>query len=202
MTSFPKIHILDKNSSRRAQIAFGLTQQAISTQIYENLEELLSWAPRDGLLLLNDNVANDAVDIIGRKISSQGGYLPIAMYSDSPSTARIVQAMLAGAVDYLEWPFPVDRLEETMARLDGEAEGRLRAAQKRNEAQAAIQLLTRRELDVLRAMVAGRGNKQIALELQISPRTVEIHRANLLDKLNVRSSSEAIRIGIYGGLDM
>lgn len=201
MASFPKVHILDKNSSRRAQIAFRLTERDISTQIYENVEELLGWAPKAGLLLLNDNVSNDAVDTIGRKVSSTGGFLPIAMYSESPSTARIVQAMLAGAVDYLEWPFPVDRLDETMARLDGEAEGRLRAAQKRHEAEAAINRLTRRELEVLSAMVAGQGNKQIALSLQISPRTVEIHRANLLGKLNAQSSSEAVRVGIYGGLD-
>ena len=201
MTSFPKVHILDRDSSRRAQIAFGLAQREIPSQIYENLEELMRWAPRDGLLLLNDNVANDTVDTIGRQVSSEGGFLPIAVYSDRPSTARIVQAMLAGAVDYLEWPFPVDRLEETMARLDGEAEGRLRAAQKRSDAAAALKRLTKRELDVLGAMVAGSSNKQIAIDLKISPRTVEIHRAHLLDKLNAQSSSEAIRIGIYGGLD-
>lgn len=201
MVNFPKVHILDKNSSRRAQIAFGLTQRKIANQIYENLEELLSWSPREGLLLLNDSVADDAVDTIGRKISSEGGFLPIAMYSENPSTDSVVQAMLAGAVDYLDWPFPVDRLDETMARLDAEAEGRVLAAQRRNDATAALQLLTKRELDVLRAMVAGQGNKQIALGLQISPRTVEIHRSNLLCKLNAQSSSEAIRIGIYGGLD-
>lgn len=201
MTSFSKVHILDDNSSRRAQIAFGLAQRKISTQIYENLDELLSWAPREGLLLLNDNVTQDAVGAIGRQVSSKGGFLPIAMYSESPSTAGIVKAMLAGAADYLEWPFSDDRLDETMARLDGEADGRLRAAQKRNEAETAIRLLTMRELEVLRAMVAGLGNKQIASELQISPRTVEIHRANLLAKLNAQSSSEAIRIGIYAGLD-
>lgn len=201
MLSLTRVHILDKDSSRRAQIAFGLTKHDVSTQIYENLEELLGWAPNEGLLLLNDNVASDALETIGRKVSSQGGFLPIAMYSEQPSTAQIVQAMLAGAIDYLEWPFPVARLQETMARLGGEAETRLRSARRRSEAEAALANLTQREHEVLCAMVGGLGNKQIGKELKISPRTVEIHRANLLGKLNAKSSSEAIRIGIYGGLD-
>jgi FixJ family two-component response regulator len=192
---------LDKDSSRRAQIAFGLTKRDVPTQIYENLEELLSWAPNDGLLLLNDNVASNALEAIGQKVAKQGGFLPIAMYSEHPSTASVVQAMLAGAIDYLEWPFPVARLDETMARLGGEAEARIRAARRRSEAEAALANLTQREREVLCAMIDGSGNKQIALALQISPRTVEIHRANLLGKLNAQSSSEAIRIGIYGGLD-
>lgn len=201
MLSLPRVHILDRDSSRRAQIAFGLAQHAESTQIYENVEELLRWAPSEGLLLLNDSVVAGEVERIGQDVAARGGFLPIAMYSEKPSTAQIVQAMLAGAIDYLEWPFPVARLEQTVARLGGEVEAKLRAAQRRSKAAAALQQLSQREQEVLRAMVEGQGNKQIALSLQISPRTVEVHRANLLVKLNAQSSSEAIRIGIYGGLD-
>lgn len=201
MSQVAKVHILDKDSSRRAQIAFGLAKNAVATQIYENLEEMLGWAPNEGLLLLNDNVADNALEVIGDQVASQGGFLPVAMYSEKPSTAQIVQAMLSGAIDFLEWPFPMARLEETMARLDGEAAARVRAARRRSDAQSAIASLTQREREVLSAMVGGLGNKQIGLELAISPRTVEIHRSNLLGKLNAQSSSEAIRIGIYGGLD-
>lgn len=202
MSVLSKVHILDGDSKRRAKIAYGLAKSSIQTQIYENLEELLSWTPRDGLLLVNDNDADDALATIGKRVASAGGYLPIAMYGEKPSTTRVVQAMLAGAVDYLEWPFAVDRLDETIARASSEAEQRLRAERRRSEAENALRALSPREIEVLRAMVAGSSNKQIALDLKISPRTVEIHRANLLSKLNAHSSSEAIRIGIYAGLDM
>ena len=201
MSSSTKVHILDNNASRRAQIAFGLAKSEVSTQIYENLEELLGWAPTDGLLLLNDNVGDDVIDAIQHQVSKQGGFLPVAVYSERPSTAQIVQAMLAGAIDYLEWPFPAGRLKQTMARVGDEAEVNIRAAKRRSDAEAALAKLSQREREVLRELVAGSNNKQIAAKLGISPRTVEIHRANVLAKLNARSSSDAIRIGIYGGLD-
>ena len=201
MSKMSKVHILDKDPSRRAKIAFGLAQQDISTQIYENFHELIDWAPSDGLLLLNDTFDEDKVADLGERLSVRGSCLPIALYGEEPPARRIVQAMLAGAIDYLEWPFPASRLNETMARVDEEAGARLRATQKRYEARAALAVLTKRELAVLAAMVSGASNKQIAQDLQISPRTVEVHRANVLAKLNVQSSSEAIRLGIYGGLD-
>lgn len=201
MSTLSKVHILDADSARRAKIAFGLASSSIQAEIYENLEELLGWTPRDGLLLVNDNDCDDAIARIGERVADTGGYLPIAMYGEKPSTTRVVQAMLAGAVDYLEWPFEAEQLNATMTRVASEAEQQLRAARRTAEAQNALKPLSPREHQVLRAMVAGSSNKQIAIELKISPRTVEIHRSNLLSKLNAQSSSEAIRIGIYAGLD-
>jgi RNA polymerase sigma factor (sigma-70 family) len=195
------VHILDADPSRRAAIAFGLTQRNISTQIYENVEEFLNWGPREGLLLLNEDAAGESVSEINCHLSACGAFVPLAMYSDNPTTMQIVRAMLAGAIDYLEWPFDAARLEQTATKIEGEALVRLRERQKRSEAVAAVSALTEREREVLRAMVEGCGNKQIAKMLEISPRTVEVHRANLLGKLNAQSSSEAIRLGIYAGLD-
>lgn len=195
------VHIVDADPSRRAKVAFGLAQQNVSTQIYENVEELLDWAPRKGLLLLNEEAAGDCLLHISRALSVSGAFVPIAMYSDDPSTVQIVRAMLAGAIDYLEWPFDAARLQETAEKVEGEAFLKLRERQKRDEASAALAALTDREREVLAEMVEGNGNKQIAKNMGISPRTVEVHRANLLAKLNARSSSDAIRLGIYAGLD-
>lgn len=195
------VHILDADPSRRAKIAYGLSENHVSTQIYENVEEFLDWAPREGLLLLNEAAAGDYIADINRALSSAGAFVPIAMYSDDPSIVKIVRAMLAGAIDYLEWPFDADRLNETVAKVEGEAFLKLRERQKRDEATAALTALTDREREVLGQMVEGNGNKQIAKNLGISPRTVEVHRANLLARLNARSSSDAIRLGIYAGLD-
>lgn len=196
-----KIHIVDGNSSRRAQIAFDLASCELTTQIYEDVAELLAWKPKDGLVLLNETAAGDAIEKITQTVTADGAFVPVAMYSDEPSTMRIVRSMLAGAIDYLEWPFDASRLEETLAKVDGEAALKLRAAQKRSAAESATATLTEREREVLIEMIDGLGNKEIAKALSISPRTVEVHRANLLAKLNARSTSDAIRIGIYAGLD-
>lgn len=196
-----RVHVVDKMPSRRAKIAFEFAQRNYSTQIYENVEELLAWGPTEGLLLMNEATAGDAINKVIRSVTSAGSYLPIAMYSEKPSTVLIVKAMLAGAIDYLEWPFDENRLHEAVKRMNEQALIRRRAIQKKAQAESALAELSSREMQVLKGVVQGLGNKEIAREMEISPRTVEVHRANMLDKLNARSTPEAVRIGIYGGLD-
>ena len=201
MSYAEKIHVLDADASRRAQIAFRLSEGRYSTQIYENVNELIEWSPDEGILLLNGDTAGDSITEIRTAINAKGGGLPIAMYDVKPSTVSIVRAMLAGAIDYLEWPIDNAKLEATVTSIDTGAAFRLKENQKKQEATALTSLLSSRELQVLTLMVKGHGNKSVALELAISPRTVEIHRANVLAKLNAGSSADAVRIGIYAGLD-
>lgn len=201
MSCHSKIHILDSDASRRAQIAFALAEDNFSTQIYENVSELIEWSPDEGVLLLNGDTAGDAIEQISAAVGTKSGGMPIAMYDVKPSTAAIVRAMLAGAFDYLEWPIDVGKLEATVSAIEGTAASRLKEHQKRQEAEALTRGLSGRECEVLSLMVKGFSNKTIAQELGISPRTVEIHRAKVLTKLNAASSSDAVRIGIYAGLD-
>ena len=201
MSYLAKIHVLDADASRRARLAFGLSEGGYATQIYESVSELIEWSPTAGMLLLNGATAGDSIEEISKAISAHGGGLPIAMYDEEPTTVSIVRAMLAGAIDYLEWPIDPSKLEATVSSIDSAAASRLKENQKRQEAQALTRELSGRELQVLTMMVQGHGNKSVALELGISPRTVEIHRANVLTKLKAGSSSDAVRIGIYAGLD-
>jgi two-component system response regulator FixJ len=105
-----------------------------------------------------------------------------------------VQAMKAGAVDFIEKPFEkavlLSAIEQGIDRLKRSSAGRERA----DEAAVRLQALTPRERDVLDGLAKGLPNKTIAYDLGISPRTVEIHRANLMSKLEVRSLSEALRL--------
>ena len=201
MSYLGKVHVLDADASRRAQIAFRLSEGKHPTQIYENVAELIEWSPEDGMLLLNGDTAGDSIEKIKSAINARGGGLPIAMYDVKPSTVSIVRAMLAGAIDYLEWPIDTAKLEATVTSIDARAALRLKENQKKREAQALTSQLSSREIQVLTLMVKGHGNKSVALELGISPRTVEIHRANVLGKLEAGSSADAVRIGIYAGLD-
>jgi len=114
--------------------------------------------------------------------------------------AMAVEAMRAGALDFLEKPYDRASLlhfvEEGFRQIE-EADAASRRGQ---AAQDKLSRLSARETDVLTGLIAGRPNKVIAYDLGISPRTVEIYRANLMDKLEVRSLSEALRIAFAAGL--
>ena len=111
-----------------------------------------------------------------------------------------VKAMKAGALDFIEKPYEADFLlrivDAAFSRLEQDSEEAARV----DAAKALIDKLSPRETDVLKGLIEGRSNKIIAYELDISPRTVEIYRANLMEKLEVRSLSEALRIAFAAGL--
>jgi two-component system response regulator FixJ len=111
-----------------------------------------------------------------------------------------VQAMKAGALDFIEKPYEAEQLMQVIgtafSRLDQDSGAMARV----DLARAKIAKLSPRECDVLMGLIEGRSNKVIAFELDISPRTVEIYRANLMEKLEVRSLSEALRVAFAAGL--
>ncbi len=116
------------------------------------------------------------------------------------NVALAVQAMKAGAIDFIEKPYQAEKLlaaiEVAFARLTEDSA----AAAHVQQAAAKIAVLSPRERDVLTGLIEGRANKVIAHELEISPRTVEIYRANLMTKLGVRNLPEALRIAFAAGL--
>ena len=196
-----RVHILDKDVKRRAMIAYGLSSKNYRAQIYENLEEVVNFPPRDGFLLLNDSFAGEEMSHVTGVIASNQARVPVIVFGEEPTTDDVVQAMLAGAVDYLEWPFEPEQFERSLARAEGDSSSQARAVERRQNAAARLEALTEREREVLRNLINGHSSKDIGLMLGISPRTVEVHRASLIAKLGARSTSDAIRIGIYGGLD-
>jgi len=199
--SYDKVHILDKDVKRRAAIAFGLSARNYKAQVYENLEEVVNFPPRDGLLLLNDDFAGDEMSYVTGVIAANLARVPVIVFGEEPSTESVVKAMLAGAVDFIEWPFDPERFEQSLARAEGDVSSQTRAVERKQNALARLEALTEREREVLRNLIHGHSSKDIGIILGISPRTVEVHRASLITKLGARSTSDAIRIGIYGGLD-
>jgi two-component system response regulator FixJ len=127
-------------------------------------------------------------------LNERGIALPVIIMTGHGDVTLAVQAMKAGAVDFIEKPFEkavvLGAIEQAFARLDRSA----KAQQRAEEAQVQLQALTPREREVLDGLAGGLPNKTIAYDLGISPRTVEIHRANVMTKLGVRSLSEALRI--------
>ena len=201
VTSNDKVHIIDKDAKRRAMIAYGLSSNNYRAQIYENLEEVANFPPRDGFLLVNDEFAATELSYVSGIVAANLARVPMIVFGEDPSTNNVVKAMLAGAVDYLEWPFDQQRFEQSVARAESGASAQTRAVERRQNALARLEALTDREREVLRHLIQGHSSKDIGAILAISPRTVEVHRASLIAKLAARSTSDAIRIGIYGGLD-
>jgi len=137
---------------------------------------------------------------VQRALQDRGVILPVIVMTGHGDVNVAVQAMKAGAVDFIEKPFEktvlISALDEGFARIEQAGRHSVRA----EESRIRLQTLTPREHDVLEGLVRGYPNKTIAYDLDISPRTVEIHRANLMSKLGVASLSEALRIAFAAGL--
>lgn len=195
-----KIHIVDRDSRRRAKFAFDLTAVDRRAEIYENFEEVLDAGLTAGMLFVHDSEPGLYTQDVNGPVSN-GIAIPFALYGEQPSTSQVVDAMLSGAVDYLEWPFGVNRVTDAIARVQDDPHSFSRVRARRAKTVAQIGILSSRERAVLQQIILGSCNKKIAADLGISPRTVEVHRANMLTKLRARSSADAVRIAIYAGLD-
>jgi two-component system response regulator FixJ len=151
-----------------------------------------------GVLLLDFHMPGaSGLDVLEAIIGK--GFASIILTGQGNVTLA-VEAMKAGAVDFMEKPYEVEMLMQVVETAFERIEMSNDAASRVEEARAKIAKLSPRETDVLKGLIEGRSNKVIAYDLDISPRTVEIYRANLMDKLEVRSLSEALRIAFAAGL--
>jgi two-component system response regulator FixJ len=130
------------------------------------------------------------------EIRTRGLEIPVVIMTGHGDVPLAVRAMKAGALDFVEKPFDDEAMLASVKRalLIGHQE-RARLAEAK-AAQELVALLTPRERNVLEKLVGGRSNKVAAYELGISPRTIEIHRANIMDKMRARSLSEVVRIAL------
>lgn len=197
------LYVVDDDNAERASLqALLSTRFACVVRGFRSgrafLEEAAELTP--GVLLLDVNTPGaGGLDVLRAVGSCEGRFVPLVL-TGSRSVETAVAAMKANAADYLQKPCDARTLiaavEAAMTRL-----GHARAArQRRGTAKGNIAKLSLRETEVLKGLIEGRPNKQIAHELSLSPRTVEIYRAKLMDKLDVRSLSEALRVAFTAGL--
>lgn len=197
------IHLVDDDEAIRRSAGFMLKTSGYQVKAYASGVELMKEA-RDlatGCILLDVRMPGmDGLEV-QQALRERGIGFPVIVMTGHGDVGVAVQAMKAGAVDFIEKPFEkavlLSAIEEGFSRLEQSGRNNTRA----EEAKVRLQALTPRERDVLEGLVRGHPNKTIAYDLDISPRTVEIHRANLMSKLNVASLSEALRIAFAAGLD-
>jgi len=133
-----------------------------------------------------------------RRLRASKISVPVIVITGHGDVALAVEAMKAGAVDFIEKPFDdevlVGAIRSALARRAEDAKGEARSA----EIQGRLQLLSSREREVMDGLVAGKPNKIIAHDLGISPRTVEVYRANLMTKMQADSLSDLVRMVLVG----
>jgi PAS domain S-box-containing protein len=197
----PLIHIVDDDAHVRAATSYLLTGQGYTTEVYASGEELLARPKlRDGCILLDLRMPGLGGAEVMAELSARGELLPVIMMSGHGDLGDAVQAMKLGAVDFLEKPYlepaliaAVERALDTARRTRDRREARSAAA-------ARLERLSPRERQVLQGLVAGMTNKAIARSLRLSPRTVEMHRASMMDDLGLASLSQALRLAIDADL--
>ena len=126
--------------------------------------------------------------------------VPVIVVTGHGDVALAVEAMKIGAADFFEKPFDDDLLLASVRSALREQDGQIKRFAERAEIESRIAALSPRERDVLRGLVEGRANKQIAFDLGISPRTVEIYRANLMNKMQADSLSDLVRMALVAGM--
>ncbi len=190
------IHCLDSSSRVRADLARTILGLGYHAEVYANLEELTNCRPENGLIIAKDQMETGGIPELARRLRAADILLPIVGYSEEPAISQSVAALKAGALDYLALPSDMARLEEILGDLVGEANALMEALRVISDARKRLDKLSPRERDVVDRLALGMTNKEIARELGISPRTVEIHRANMKQKLGARHSAEAVRLHI------
>ncbi len=192
----PLVHLVDDDGAVRRSVGFTLKTSGFRVNSYESGVELLKSIGDlgEGCILLDIRMPSmDGLEV-QQSLKDRGVTLPIIIMTGHGDVTLAVKAMKAGAIDFIEKPFE----KATLLGAIDQGVKRLRDVEKGSdlakEAIVRLGALTPRERDVLGGLAQGLPNKTIAYDLGISPRTVEIHRANLMTKLEARSLSEALRI--------
>ncbi|WBH17850.1 response regulator transcription factor [Sphingomonas radiodurans] len=196
------VHIVDDDEAIRQSIGFLLRKDGYEVRTHASGTAFLKEATREtpGCVLLDVRMPDlDGLEVQAR-LAAQGIALPVIMLTGHGDVTLAVRAVKAGAVEFLEKPFErvalLAAIEEALRQAGRNDRHRLAAT----EAKVRLAALTPRERDVLDGMVIGRPNKLIAFDLDIATRTVEVHRANLMEKLAARSLSDVLRIAFAAGL--
>ena len=200
MSNDNMVFVIDDDEGIRQLLHAALDSAGFTTATYASGRAFLEVAPRltSGCILLDVRMPEmDGLEVL-QELNKRGTRLPVILMSGYADTAIAVQAMKAGAADFIEKPVDIGRL---LATIDHALSSKRRIPLSEISAAAKrIAKLSRRERQVLSGLLAGGINKTIAGDLGISVRTVEIHRARMLDRLGVQSLAEAIRLAVLSGL--
>ena len=196
-----EILIVDDDEAVRDSLRALLESSGFAVREFDCAKALLqAVTPANGAVIADVRMPDMDGLTLQEEITRRQMGLPVIIITGHGDVPLAVRAMKAGVVDFLEKPIDEDLLLESVGRaLSFATQARDRASWAQ-AAEKRISLLTGRERQVLEHLVAGRSNKVIAHELDISPRTVEIHRAHLMEKMQANNLSELIRLALAAGI--
>jgi len=191
--------IAEDDDAVRDALLVLLRSEGIRARAFSNGAELLANLPEvDSACVITDvrMPDMDGIEVVRRLAELKGHTWPVIVITGHADVPLAVQMMKAGVVDFIEKPFDPNRLLEAVRGCLGHLSEQKTARQTRIEVAERIALLSQRENQVFRALVEGRSNKEIAADLSISPRTVEIFRAKVMSKMQATSLSALVRMGL------
>lgn len=183
------VALVEPDARRRAEISYSCSQAGLHIEPFESASELHVLTQKCAVLVhdVGQGLAETLV-----QLDRVGCWLPIVTYAVQPASIRVAEAIGVGALDYLTWPFSPADLLLSLERVRERGEVVRKWRVDSVNARTRLKNLSDREHEVITGMSEGLSNTAIAKRLQISPRTVEIHRANAIGKLGVGTSIEAI----------
>jgi two-component system, LuxR family, response regulator FixJ len=196
------VHIIDDDDALRQSLTFLLRSADLEVKDYASASVFLDALPSADLGCVITDVrmpGMSGIDLL-RRLKELGVSVPVIVVTGHGDVPLAVEAMKSGAVDFLEKPFDDELLLASVRSALRRQAGDSKRQTERAEIEERLALLSPRERDVLGGLVAGQANKQIAFDLGISPRTVEIYRANLMDKMKAGSLSDLVRMALIANL--
>ena len=202
MSNSQVVHVIDDDADVRRSLAFLLSTAGLAVQVHESAVAFLKALPKVEVGCIVTDVRMPGMDglELQRRLRADRNAIPVIVMTGHGDIALAVAAMKAGAVDFIEKPFDdevlIGSIKSALSRIRHESDRDSVASEVRNR----LKLLSERERQVLEGLVAGKPNKIIAYDLGISPRTVEIYRANVMTKMQADSSSALVRMALLEGM--
>jgi two-component system, LuxR family, response regulator FixJ len=196
------IHVIDDDEAMRQSLAFLLGTVGMEVQTYESAVAFLEVAPtvKAGCVITDVRMPGlSGVDLL-RQLRERKLGIPVIVITGHGDVPLAVEAMKIGAMDFLEKPFDDEALLASVRSALNQLDRDRKREAERSEIEGRLATLSNRERDVLQGLVVGHANKQIAYDLGISPRTIEIYRANLMTKMQAASLSDLVRMALGAGI--
>ncbi|MCB1463297.1 MAG: response regulator transcription factor [Nitratireductor sp.] len=195
------VYVIDDDPDVRDSLRVRLETAGYDVRLYETASAFLKeYEPGVGCLILDLHLTDISGLELQRLLKERSETLPVIMVTAYPELAKAVEAMKLGAFDFIEKPFDdqvlLAGIEQALVRSERDRE----MAAMRDEAVARLESLTARERDVLVRVFSGASSRSIAKTLGISQRTVEVHRANIMRKVNVQNLAELLQLASRAGL--
>src|SRR6516165_5349970 len=196
------VHVIDDDEAARHSLEFLLRANTLEVATYESADAFLNAVPglKSGCIITDVRMPGiNGMELL-RRLNELKVRLPVIVMTGHGDVPLAVEAMKYGAADFLEKPFDdavlLGAVRSALNRQDTDS----RQQAERASIDERLAALSNREREVLNGLVAGHANKRIAFDLGISPRTVEIYRANLMTKMQAASLSELVRMALVSGI--